>query len=149
MSLRWLLAIIHLFGFGIGLGSIWARSRALRGTIDRAAMQRAFVADNWWALSAILLIDTGLLRAFAGYEKGAAYYLDNHLFLAKLGLLLLILALEVLPVVTLVQWRRAIARGAEPDLRRAGAVSTISVWQTVLLLTMLVMATGMARGMGT
>lgn len=148
MTIRWLLAIVHLFGFAIGLGSVWVRGRALRGSVDRAAMQRVFVADNWWALSAILLIGTGLLRAFVGFEKGADYYLGNHLFLTKLGLLLLILALEVLPVVTLVQWRRALARGVEPDLSRAGSVATISMWQAVLLLAMLVMATGMARGVG-
>lgn len=148
MPVRWLLAIVHLFGFAIGLGSIWVRYRALRGTVDRLAIRRALVADNWWALSAILLIVTGLLRAFVGFEKGADYYLGNHLFLTKLGLLALILALEVVPVVVLIQWRRTLARGAEPDVQRAGTVATISMWQTLLLLVMLVTATGMARGVG-
>ena len=71
MLLRWLLAIVHLLGFAIGLGSVWARYRTLRGSPDRDGMQRAILADNWWALSAALLIGTGLLRAFVGFEKGA------------------------------------------------------------------------------
>ena len=38
---------------------------------------------------------TGLLRAFAGLEKGSAYYLANSTFHLKIGLFLLILALEI------------------------------------------------------
>ena len=149
MPLRWLLAIVHLLGFAIGVGSIWVRYRTLRGAVDRSVLRRAIVADDWWALSAVLLIGTGLVRAFMGYEKGADYYLGNHLFLTKLGLLALILVLEVPSVVTVVGWRRRMARGEEPDLGRAGPVASRSLVQLLLLLTMLVMATGMARGFGT
>ena len=149
MPLRWLLAIVHLLGFAIGVGSIWVRYRTLRGAVDRSVLRRAIVADDWWALSAVLLIGTGLVRAFMGYEKGADYYLGNHLFLTKMGLLALILVLEVPSVVTVVGWRRRMARGEEPDLGRAGPVASRSLVQLLLLLTMLVMATGMARGFGT
>jgi hypothetical protein len=31
------------------------------------------MADNW-GVSSLLLIETGLLRAFAGYEKGTGYW---------------------------------------------------------------------------
>jgi putative membrane protein len=148
MPIRWLFAAVHLFGFAVGLGAVWTRYRCLRTPLDQGALRRALVADNWWALSAVLLISTGLLRAFAGYEKGAGYYLGNHLFLTKLGLLGVILAVEVVAVVILVGWRRTIARGGEPDVHRAGLVASISLWQAVLLLAMLVMATGMARGVG-
>jgi putative membrane protein len=148
MPIRWLFAAIHLLGFAIGLGAVWARYRCLRGPINHSGLRRALVADSWWALSAVLLISTGLLRAFAGYEKGAGYYLDNHLFLTKLGLLGMILAAEVVAVIILISWRRTLARGGEPDTSRAGLVATISLWQAVLLLAMLVMATGMARGVG-
>ena len=112
-------------------------------------MQRAILADNWWALSAALLIGTGLLRAFVGFEKGADYYLGNHLFRTKLVMLGLILALEVVPVICMVQWRGAFAGGRDMDLGRAALVSKLSLWQALLLLTMLVLATGMARGIGT
>jgi putative membrane protein len=60
----------------------------------------------------------------------------------------LILGLEGLPMVTLVRWRQALARGNEPELTHARTIARISLWQTVLLLIMLVMATGMARGFG-
>lgn len=92
---------------------------------------------------------TGLLRAFAGYEKGSSYYLHNHLFLTKMGLLALILILEVGPLVTLIQWRRAVAAGAVPDTRHAVRYARISLIQSTLVILMVVAATGLARGFGT
>jgi len=46
-------------------------------------------------VAAGLWIVTGLLRAFAGFEKGTAYYLENDAFLIKMALLILILILGV------------------------------------------------------
>jgi putative membrane protein len=90
---RWLLAALHLLGFGIALGPIWARSRAPWGTLDTAGLRRVFLADNWWGVSAIVLIGTGLVRAFGGLEKGTSYYLGNHFFLTKMALVVVIVFL--------------------------------------------------------
>lgn len=146
--MRWALAAIHLLGLGIGLGSVWARSRALREPLDAPGIRRVLTADSWWALAALLWIGTGLLRAFAGFEKGAAYYLANHLFLTKMGLLLLIIALEIRPIIVLTGWRRAMARGQLRDTRHARRFARTSVLQAILVLLMVVAATGMARGYG-
>lgn len=148
MSERWLLAAVHLLGMGIGLGSIWARHRALRGELDRAGLGRVFAADNWWGLSAIVLFATGAMRAFGGLEKGTDYYLGNHLFLTKMGLIALILLLEIQPAVGLVKWRIALRKGIQPDTHAAGRFAAISAVQAVLLVGMVLMATGMARGYG-
>ena len=147
--MRWLLAVVHLLALGIGLGAVWARSRALRGPLDAAGLRRVFAADTWWGVSAGLWILTGLLRAFAGYEKGAAYYLHNHLFLTKMGLLLLVLALEVAPMAALIRWRAAVAKGTLPDTSSAPRFARTSTLQAVLVVLMVVAATGMARGFGT
>jgi putative membrane protein len=83
MMLRWLLAMAHLLAFGIGLGAIWARARALRAVArgtDPNALGRALVADSWLGIAAILWIATGLWRLLAGTEKPSAYYYANHVF---------------------------------------------------------------------
>lgn len=146
--MRWLLAAVHLLALGIGLGAVWARARALRGPLDAAGLRRVFAADGWWGASAGLWILTGLLRAFAGYEKGASYYLHNHLFLTKMGLLLLILALEIAPMLGLIRWRAAAAKGTLPDTSGAPRFARISTLQAVLIVLMVILATGMARGYG-
>ena len=148
MAIRWLLAAIHLIALGIGLGAVWARARALREELNQAGLHRVFAADGWWGIAALLWIVTGLIRVFSSLEKGAAYYLHNHLFYGKMALLLLILALEIYPMTTLIKWRKR-ARQREPlDLSSAPRMARISVAQAVAVIGMVLAATGMARGYG-
>ncbi len=148
MTLRWLIATIHLLGLGIGLGSVWARSRALLQPLDRAGLGRVFAADNWWAAAAAIWLITGLVRAFGGLEKGSAYYLNNHIFWLKLGLFVTIVALEIKPIGTLIKWRQAVRRGETPDTSAAVSMARTSVIQAVLVIAMVLAATAMARGFG-
>ena len=148
MMLRWALAALHLLALGIGLGAVWVRARTLGGKLDAGAVQRALRADAWWGAAAALWISTGLWRLLGGLEKSTGYYLQNHVFLAKMGLLLVILALEIWPMVTLMRWRRAVAMGQAVDLGPAPAMATISRVQTALVVLMVFAATAMARGIG-
>jgi putative membrane protein len=148
MMIRWLLAALHLLALGLGLGAIWTRGRALRGDLDQAGLRRAFYADTWWGVAAVLWISTGLLRAFGGFEKGSSYYLHNHLFWTKMGLLTAILLLELQPMIALIQWRRQIGRGEVPDTRAAARFARISFLQATLVVLMVLAATAMARGYG-
>ena len=149
MTLRWSLAALHLLGFGIGLGAIWARARELAATgRDAHALQRAMTADNWWGLSALLLIGTGLARLLLGTEKATGFYLTNHVLWAKLGVVGLILALEIAPMVRLIRWRLQAKRAAALDLRAAAWMSRVSFLQAGLLLLALGLAVAMARGVG-
>ena len=150
--LRITLAILHLLALGIGLGAVWARARALgERPLDRTAARRAFAADGWWGLAAVLWIGTGLWRLLAGTEKATQYYLTNHIFLAKLGFLVAILLLELWPAVTLVRWRRAAARGGSswtPHAPSASRIRAISYLQAALVVAMVCAAVMMARGFG-
>jgi putative membrane protein len=148
MTIHWLFAAVHLLALGIGLGAVWARGRALRGQLDTTGLHRAFYADTWWGIAAALWIATGLMRAFGGLEKGAAYYLHNHLFWAKMTLLGLILVLEVRPMLILIRWRKLAARGERPDTSVAPRLATISYVEAVLVILMVLTATAMARGYG-
>lgn len=148
MGLRWVLAALHLLALGIGLGAVWARRRALLGALDAPGLRRVFCADAWWGASAGLWIGTGLLRAFAGFEKGAAYYVHNHVFLTKMGFLVAIILLEAGPMMGLIRWRREVAGGLAPDTRRASAYARTSLLQAVLVVLMVFLATGVARGIG-
>jgi putative membrane protein len=146
MLIRWLLAAIHLLGYGVALASILARTRALRRCSTPAQLPDVFFADNGWGLSALVLIVTGAMRAFGGYEKGSAFYLHDPLFHLKMGLLVLILILEIAPMVTLIRWRIAVRKGVVPDLSRVRRFAGIGAVQAALLVAMVVAATGMARG---
>lgn len=146
--LRWLLAASHLLGLGIGLGAAWARGRALQQRLDTAGVRRVLVADMWWGIAALLWVSTGLWRWLGGLEKGTAYYLQNHVFWAKMALFGLILVLEVGPILTFARWRRRLAAGAGPDLESAPRLARISFIQAGLVVLIVLAATAMARGYG-
>ena len=146
--MRWLFAVLHLLGLGIGLGAVWARARALRGPLDVAGLRRVFYADGWWGVAAAIWIGTGLVRVIGGMEKGLDYYLQNHVFWGKMTLLLAVLALEIAPMVALIRWRAQVARGETPDTRLAVRYATISYVEVVLVLLMVLAASAMARGIG-
>jgi len=148
MTIRWLLAAFHLLGLGVGLGAVWSRGRAFQAQLDVLGLRRVFYAGAWWRIAAIVWIGTGLVRAFGGFEKGSFYYLHNHVFWAKMGLLAAILALEVGPMIALIRWRVAVARGSVPDTRAATRFARISFVQAVLVVLMVLAATAMARGYG-
>jgi putative membrane protein len=146
--MSWFLATLHLLALAIGIPAVWARARALRRPLDAEGIRRILAADVWWGIAAGLWIVTGLLRAFGPWEKGAAWYLHNHFFFAKMGLLVAVLLLEILPMATLIGWRMRQRRGEAIDTRRAFAMARISDIQLLLALLMVVFATGMARGLG-
>lgn len=146
--LRLLLAGSHLLALGIGLGAVWARSRALRGVVDGAALRRAFSADAWWGVAAVLWLGTGLARWIIGTEKATSYYLQQPLFHLKLGLFALILLLEIWPMITIMRWRRAMGRNQSATLRPARLIARISVVEAVLLIAIVFASVAMARGYG-
>ena len=64
MILRLLVAWLHLLALPIGLGAVWARSRALRVVRSSADLPRVFSADSVWGIAAALWLVTGLMRVF-------------------------------------------------------------------------------------
>lgn len=148
MNIRLLLAALHLLALGIGLGAVVGRARAFRRVNGPADLAPVFVADNWWGIASALWLATGLLRAFAGFEKGSEYYLGHPLFHAKLGLFVLLFLLELWPMITLLRWRGAVRRGAEVDTSATPRFATISNIQAAVVVVMVFLAAAIARGVG-
>ncbi|MGF0237196.1 DUF2214 family protein [Rhodococcus sp. IEGM1300] len=147
MLTHWLLAAVHLLAFATGFWAVLSRGTALRRLASGLGEARSvLIADNVWGISALILLVTGGMRAFGGFEKGTDYYLHQPLFHLKMTLFILILVLEVAPMVTLIKWRIAQARGSSIDIGRATLFARISHVQALLVLLMVVAATGMARG---
>ncbi|AJY29868.1 hypothetical protein BTM_2952 [Burkholderia thailandensis 34] len=149
LTVRWLLAAVHLLAFGFAVASISARNRALKrvaASRQSADLPDVFKADAIWGVSALVLITTGIVRAFGGFEKGGDYYLHAPLFHLKMGALALILVLELAPMTGLIRWRVSARRGMLPDLARAPAYARIGHVQAMLVAVIVLAATGMARG---
>jgi murein DD-endopeptidase MepM/ murein hydrolase activator NlpD len=86
-----------------------------------------------------------LWRLIAGTEKPTVFYLANHAFYAKMGMLVAILALEVWPMMTLIRWRTG---KSEPQARDVGRIEVISYVECAIVVLMVFIAIAMARGFG-
>jgi putative membrane protein len=150
--LRLTLAALHLIALGIGLGAVWARSSAAgERPLGRSALKRLFAADAWWGVAAVLWLVTGLWRLLGATEKATTYYMHNHAFMAKMGLFVGILALEIWPMVVLIRWRAGFRRSGDdfqPDVAAADRIRFIGRVQAALVVLMVVTAVIMARGYG-
>jgi putative membrane protein len=148
VTLRWLLASLHLLALGMGLGAVVVRGLALRSRLDGPALRWVFGADAAWGVAALLWIGTGVWRLLGGLEKGTTYYFQNHVFLTKMGLFAIVVALELWPMMTLTAWRRRAARGQVLDTTAAPLLSRISFWQGGVIVVIVFLAVAMARGYG-
>jgi len=147
MLAHWSLAAIHLLAFALGFWAVLTRGTALsRLAAGTAPVRSVLVADNLWGISAVILLVTGGMRAFSGYEKGTDYYLHQPLFHLKMTLFVLILLLELMPMITLIKWRIAQGQGRSIDIGRSKVFARISHSQALLMMLMVIAATGMARG---
>jgi putative membrane protein len=142
-----IVAALHYLALAIGLPAIFLRGRALKGPLDDPGLRRLFAADSAWGIAAALWVVTGLLRAFAGLEKGSTFYLQSPLFYLKMALFLAIVALEIWPMLTLIRWRQARRRGSRVDTSPAPALFQVSHVQLALTVLIVFVASAMARGL--
>ena len=142
-----IVAALHYLALAIGLPAVFLRGRALKGPLDDAGLGRLFAADTMWGVASALWVATGLIRAFGGLEKGAAFYLHSRLFYVKMALFLAIVALEMWPMVTFIRWRQARRRGGRGDTSRARTLFQVNHVQLALVIVAVFVASAMARGL--
>ena len=145
-ALAAIVSSLHVLALALGLPAVFLRGRALRGPLDDAGLRRLFIADTIWAVAAALWLATGVLRAFAGLEKGSAFYLSSTLFWTKMTLFVLVVLLEIRPMVTFIRWRAAVRRGHTPGTRHARALYVVNHVQMALVVAIVFVASFMARG---
>ncbi len=145
-ALAAIVAALHFLALGVGLPSVYLRGRALKSVLDAGGLKRLFAADNVWGIAAALWFVTGLLRAFAGLEKGSAFYLSSRLFWVKMAMFAAVVVLEIWPMLTFIRWRRVAGRGGRPDTSSARTLFIINHVELALVVLIVFVAAFMARG---
>jgi putative membrane protein len=151
MIVRASLSALHVLALAMGFGAVFARGMRLRdlrrSPEDAGALRRLLLSDGLWGVAALLWIGTGLFRAFGRLEKTPEFYLRNGFFWVKMGLFVLVLALEILPMMTFMRWRAAKSRGGAPA---AGAnfarLIAVNDAETAIVVVIPFVAALMARG---
>jgi len=140
-----LFSALHVLTLALGAGALFARGRALSGSLDEAGWKRLLAADNAWGIAALLWITTGLARVFFG-GKEPAFYWRNGFFWIKLSLFALIFLLELTPMITFIRVRGARRRGLPAPLFPQDAYRRINTLEGMLLIAIVFSASFMARG---
>jgi putative membrane protein len=110
----------------------------LRAELSLWSARRLLGVDIVLGMSAVVLLLAGLARVF-WFEKGAAYYFQNHAFLTKFSLFIIVALLSIVPTREFLTWRKAVAAGALPAvdparLKRAHMIVHIELAAIALIL---------------
>ena len=143
------ISTLHLLSLGVGLGAVFSRGLALRSVAagDAHAVRRVLLADGFWGVAAGLWVVTGLTRLFGALDKALDFYLYNGFFWIKMGLFGLVLVLEIVPMMTFINWRKTLRKGSHPDTRRAPCLLRFNDAETLFILLIPFAASAMARGL--
>lgn len=144
-----LFAFLHFFAAFVLFAALAAQIVLARGAPDHSHATRLLRVDMVLAISALVVLAAGVVRVLF-LEKGAAYYLHNGFFIAKMLLFALVGLLSIYPTREFLSWRRAIARGDTPSvdavvMRRLRTVLHVEATLVVLLI---LCASLMAHGVG-
>jgi putative membrane protein len=140
-----LLSAIHMLTLAVGFAAIFARGRALAGSLDDAGWSRLLAADNVWGVAALLWIASGLGRVFFGGRE-PAFYAHNGFFWVKMALFALVFALELTPMITFVRVRVARSRAAPLPRFSVEKYRRINDAEVALVVIIVFVAAFMARG---
>jgi putative membrane protein len=143
------LGVLHFILILALVGILGAEAGLVHEGMDGMQANRVAVLDRSYGGAAGLLLVVGFLRVFYG-AKGAAFYLQNPVFWAKIAVFALTATLSILPTVKFIAWQRRARK--EPGFRPAAAdirsVRRLIGVQVALLAAIVLLAGMMARGYG-
>jgi putative membrane protein len=138
----------HLCAFAVTATLVY-EFVAFRRNLTVEEARRILKVDTAYGISAGLLVVVGLLRVFF-FEKGSAFYLNNHMYWTKMGLFILVGLLSIYPTVRFLKWRTALNENRAPEIPEDEfrKIRRLLHLELVGIGLILVVAPMMARGIG-
>jgi putative membrane protein len=138
----------HLCAFAVTATLVY-EFVAFRRNLTIEEARRILKVDTAYGISAGLLVVVGLLRVFF-FEKGSAFYLNNHMYWTKMGLFILVGLLSIYPTVRFLKWRTALNENRAPEISEDEfkKIRRLLHLELVGIGLILVVAPMMARGIG-
>lgn len=142
-------AYLHFLSLFLLFGLLLLEHQLFRQPITLERARSLFRTDILFGIAAGLVLLTGAARAIY-YGKGLAYYLNNSLFHAKIGLFVGVALLSIYPTVTFLRWRPALQAGHAPQVSPATGrwVRLVIRLELLALLFIPLLAVLMTRGFG-
>jgi putative membrane protein len=143
------LAVLHYILIFALVGILGAEAGLVHEGMDGVQAGRVAVLDRSYGAAAGLLLVVGFARVFYG-AKGAAFYLQNPVFWAKILAFALIAVLSIAPTIKFIAWQRRARKepGFMPTAADVRSVRRLIMAQAGVFATIPVLASLMARGYG-
>ena len=109
MGLDAFLAYLHFISIFVLFAYLAVELVTIKGELDAAAIRRLARADLIYFGAAMSVLATGMLRLAFG-AKGPDYYLSWWPIYAKIATFLLIGVISVVPTLTFIRWKKAVAQ---------------------------------------
>lgn len=144
-----LLAWIHYLAIFLLIVAMAAQTVLLRPPPTDIAVRRLAIYDRVYLASAIAVLITGLLRLTLG-AKGAAFYMANPWFHAKMALFIIIALCSIPPTMAFLRWRKQAKNhpGYTPTPTEFKKIRRWVMLEVHLLTFLPLFAALMARGIG-
>ncbi|BEG78740.1 DUF2214 family protein [Achromobacter xylosoxidans] len=149
MLLDAFLAWFHFLAIFVLVVVLTAEAVLLRPDLTPATLKRLVIYDRLYLLSAVLVLVTGVLRLMLGI-KGAAFYMGNPWFHAKITLFVIIGLCSAPPTLAFLRWARQ-ARQQPAFVPDAAQIKRARRWVMIeshLFIFLPLFAVLMARGIG-
>ncbi|MBI3716255.1 MAG: DUF2214 family protein [Betaproteobacteria bacterium] len=149
MILDALLAYLHFIAIILLFSFLTAEVMLARQAMTAGSLPLLARIDRWYFFSAMAALATGLLRLYWG-AKGAAFYVHNPVFMAKILLFFLIGGLPVPPTLQFLRWKKSLTADAaftvpEDEQKKLRRYLMIEIHLAALLPLLAVL---MSRGLG-
>lgn len=144
-----LIPYLHYIGIMALMGALISEHLILKPSIKKDQIKSLATIDLIYALSAMVVLTTGLLRWFV-YGKGYDFYMATPLFHIKLTLFIVLGILSAFPTIKFLKWRKQLKRGEEPDISEKGVKKLLMFIRIELLIITIIplLAVLIARGSG-
>jgi putative membrane protein len=116
-------AYIHYLSFMVAFGALVTEGLTLKKEPTLEESWRLVIADSIYGLSATAVLVTGILRVMY-FGKGTDYYLNHHIFFAKIGLFIVVGLLSLYPTFSFLMWIKTLRDRQAPVLEE-GKVSVL------------------------
>lgn len=143
-TLAWMHHLCFL-GMAAALAMQWTLLHPSRPAIPLSVLGKT---DAWYGSLAALILLIGAARVAWG-PKGAAFYLDNPVFWAKIAVFLAVGTISAFPTLNYLRWRQQARHDSafQPSALAVGKVRTAIRLQFLGWLALPVLAAAMARGL--
>lgn len=149
MTLEALLAYAHLLAILTLVVFITSEAALCRPEwMSPDIVRRLATVDRIYAIAAMAVLVTGLLRVFLGV-KGSGWYWGNWLLHLKLGLFVVVALVSIAPTLRFIRWKKLLAQtGALPAEAQVRSTRKLVMLQAHLIALIPLAAVFLARGFG-